>query len=151
MRASLLASATVCLFLCNRSDAALSHAPKLYRDQLWGRIRSTLAAWINNVRKYLLPRLEMRPRIERPSVLCCRGTRPSQAAKSRPRSNASPGADRRHHGGRDQRPNPGNTRQPPAPGLGLAEFFNVARDGLDALIQAAPVFIKTADQLGRPR
>ena len=72
------------------SDAVLSHAPKLYRGQLRGRIRSTFAAWINSVRRYLLPRLEMRPRTERPPVLYCRGTRPSQAPKSRPRSKASP-------------------------------------------------------------
>ena len=44
----------------------------------------------NRVRRYLLPRLEMRPRIDRPPVLYCRGTRPSQAPKSRPRSKASP-------------------------------------------------------------
>jgi hypothetical protein len=68
MRASLLANATASLFLCNRSDAVLSHAPKLYRAQLCGRIRSTFAAWINRVRRYLLPRLEMRPRIDRPPV-----------------------------------------------------------------------------------
>src|SRR5205814_587654 len=45
---------------------------------------------ISSVRRYLLPRLEMRPRIDRPPVLYCRGTRPSQAPKSRPRSKASP-------------------------------------------------------------
>ena len=38
MRASLLANATASLFLCNRSDAVWSHAPKLYRAQLCGRI-----------------------------------------------------------------------------------------------------------------
>jgi hypothetical protein len=35
---------------CNRSEAAVSHAPKLYRAQLCGRIKSTFAAWINSVR-----------------------------------------------------------------------------------------------------
>jgi hypothetical protein len=38
------------LFLCNRSAAVVSHAPKLYRDQLCGRISRTFAAWINSVR-----------------------------------------------------------------------------------------------------
>src|SRR5215469_4235207 len=90
MRASLLAKATASLFRCNRSEAELSHGPKLYRAQLYGRIRRTFAAWISSVRRYLLPRLEMRPRIDRPPVLYCRGTSPSQAAKSRPRSKASP-------------------------------------------------------------
>src|SRR5262252_5511855 len=52
MRASLLANATASLFLCNRSDAELSHGPKLYRAQLCGRIRRTFAAWISSVRRY---------------------------------------------------------------------------------------------------
>jgi hypothetical protein len=86
----LVGRATASLFLCSRSDAVLSQSPKLYRGQLYGRISRTLAAWINKVRRYLLPRLEMRPRIDRPPVLYCRGTRPSQAPKSRPRSKASP-------------------------------------------------------------
>jgi len=90
MRASLLASAMASLCRCKRPDAVLSHAPKLNRDQVCGRIRRTLAAWTSNMRKYRLPRLEIRPRIERPPVLYCRGTRPSQAPRSRPRSNASP-------------------------------------------------------------
>ena len=55
MRASLLANATASLFLCNRSDAELSHGPKLYRAQLCGRISRTFAAWISSVRRYLLP------------------------------------------------------------------------------------------------
>jgi hypothetical protein len=97
MRASLLANATASLFLCNRSDAELSHGPKLYRAQLCGRIRRTLAAWIGSMRRYLLPRLEMRPRIDRPPVLCCRGKSPSQAAKSRLRSKSLTAADGCHH------------------------------------------------------
>src|SRR5579862_2084847 len=101
MRASLLANATASLFGCNRSDAASSHAPKLYRGQLCGRIRSTLAAWINRVRKYLLPRLEMRPRTERPPVLYCRGTRPSQAPKVAPATKGLSSADRSDKTGRD--------------------------------------------------
>ena len=44
-----------------------------------------------------------------------------------------------------------NTPQPPALGLGLAELFNLAGDGIDTLIQATPVVISTADQLGRSR
>ena len=62
MRASLLASAMASLCRCSRSDAVLSHAPTL-RDQVWGRIRRTLAAWTSTMRKYRLPRLETRPRI----------------------------------------------------------------------------------------
>lgn len=57
------------------------------------RPRREYAPWrrgSTNVRRYLLPRLEMRPRIDRPPVLYCRGTSPSPAAMSRPRSKASP-------------------------------------------------------------
>src|SRR5215475_14348474 len=135
MRASLLANATASLFLCNRCDAVLSHAPKLYRAQLCGRIRRTFAAWINSVRRYLLPRLEMRPRIDRPPVLYCRGTRPSQAAKSRPRSNASPVPTAATMAVEISGPTPGiliNCRQF---ALGLAELFDFSGDGLNALVQ----------------
>src|SRR6516165_3288809 len=149
MRASLLANATASLFLCNRSDAELSHGPKLYRAQLCGRIRRTFAAWISSVRRYLLPRLEMRPRIDRPPVLYCRGTSPSQAAKSRPRSNASPLPIAATMAVEISGPDPGNTHQLPALSLRPAEDFNLAGDGFDTLVQAAPVFIEIADQLGR--
>ena len=44
----------------------------------------TFAAWMNRVLRYLLPRLVMRPRIDRPPVLYWRETRPSHAPKSRP-------------------------------------------------------------------
>ena len=37
-----------------------------------------------------MPRLEIRPRMVRPPVDICRGTRPSQAAKSHPLSKAAP-------------------------------------------------------------
>src|SRR5438874_9570919 len=133
MRASLLAKATASLFLCNRSDAALSHTPKLYRGQLCGRIRRTFAAWISSVRRYLLPRLEMRPRIERPPVLYCRGTRPSQAAKSRPRSKASPVPIAATMAVEISGPTPGTLINRPALGLGPAELFNLGGDGLNAL------------------
>src|SRR4029077_2779877 len=134
MRASLLARATASLFLCNRSDAAVSHAPKLYRGQLCGRIRRTFAAWISSVRKYLLPRLEMRPRTERPPVLYCRGTRPSQAPIA-PALKSLAGADRGDKAGRDHRPDARHAHQPLAFGLDAAEFFDLAGDGLDALVQ----------------
>ena len=53
MRASLLAKATASLFLCNRSDAFFSHVAEVYIGaSCAGRIRSTLAPWINSVRKF---------------------------------------------------------------------------------------------------
>jgi len=33
--------------------------------------------------------------------------------------------------------------------VGLAELFDLGGDGLNALVQAAPVFIETADEFGR--
>jgi hypothetical protein len=83
-------------------------------------------------------------------VLCCRGTRPSQAAKSRPRSKASPVPIAATMAVEISGPIPG-TPQPPALGLGLAEFFNVTGDGLDALVEAAPVVVESADQLDGSR
>src|SRR6478672_6486690 len=90
IRASLFARAVASLLRCSRGAAFESHVPKLKRSQLCGRMRMTFAAWMNKVLRYLLPRLEMRPRMDRPPVLYWRGTRPSHAPKSRPRSNASP-------------------------------------------------------------
>src|SRR5579859_7053900 len=148
MRASLLASATASLFLCNRSEAAVSHAPKLYRAQLCGRIKSTFAAWINSVRRYLLPRLEMRPRIERPPVLYCRGTRPSQAPEVAPATKGLSGADRGDKTGRNQRPDARHAHQTLALGLDVAEFFDCTGDVPDALVQVAPVVVVTEGQAG---
>ena len=45
---------------------------------------------MKSVRKEVLPRLEMRPRMVRPPLEICRGTRPRQAARSRPLSKAAP-------------------------------------------------------------
>ncbi len=69
IRASLLAKAVASLFRCIRVVASFSHGPKLNFYQLCGRIRMTCAAWMNRVRRYLLPRLDMRPRIGLPPVL----------------------------------------------------------------------------------
>jgi len=109
---------------------------------------------ISSVRRDLLPRLEMqpmemRPRIDRPPVLYCRGTRPSQAAKSRPRSKASPLPIAATVAVEISGPTPGTLIN--CGHLASAEGFNLAGDGLDALIQTAPVFMETADQLGRSR
>src|SRR6516162_1333632 len=54
------------------------------------RASTTCAACTNSVRKYLLPRLEILPRIVRSPVDSCFGTRPSQAPKSRPCVNPAP-------------------------------------------------------------
>src|SRR5204863_1496522 len=52
------------------------------------------ALWISKVRRYLLPRLVMPSSLGLPPVVACRGTSPSQAARSRARAKlrASPTA-----------------------------------------------------------
>ena len=45
------------------------------------------APWISSLRRYLLPRLLMPSSRGLPPVVICRGTSPSQAARSRPRAN----------------------------------------------------------------
>ncbi len=57
------------------------HKPRI--AALGRRTRTTCAACTNSVLKYLLPRLEILPRIVRSPVDSCFGTRPSQAPKSR--------------------------------------------------------------------
>src|SRR5215207_1553357 len=145
MRASLLARATASLFLCNRSDAVLSHAPKLNRDQV--------------VRPH---QQDLRGLDQQGAQIFAAAF--GNAAEDRPpagavltRHEAEPGgkiatafkrlaaADRRNHGSRGQRPDSGNTPQALAFGLGPAELFNLAGDGLDALIEAAPVSIEAED------
>ena len=60
------------------------------RSQLFGRIRTTQAACTNRTRRSRLPRFDILPRMVRSPVEICFGTRPSQAAKSRPFEKASP-------------------------------------------------------------
>jgi hypothetical protein len=110
----------------------------------------TFAAWMNRVLRYLLPRLEMRPRMDRPPVLYWRGTRPSHAPKSRPRSNASPVPNGGDHGGRDRWANAGNAHEALAVGLLLADLCDLAGDRIDPLIEGNPVFIKAHDQAAHP-
>jgi hypothetical protein len=121
------------------------------RSQLCGRIRMTFAAWMKRVLRYLLPRLEMWPRIDRPPVMYWRSTGPSCAPKSRPRSNALPvrtnGGD---YGGRDQQANAGNAREGLAVGSLLADLLDLVRDALDSLIEAYLVFVEASDQAARP-
>src|SRR5260370_27442399 len=65
-----------------------SHKPRI--ASLGRRSRTTCAACTNSVLRYLLPRLEILPRIVRSPVDSCFGTSPSQAPKSRPCLNPVP-------------------------------------------------------------
>ena len=62
IRARLLASATAALLRCIRSDARANHSPKLKSGHRCGRIIMTFAAGTNSIRRYRLPRFEIRPR-----------------------------------------------------------------------------------------
>src|SRR5262249_46247892 len=84
MRASLLASAIARTLWCKRCAAAAIQGWRPWRAQVAGLSSTTRAAWTKRVRKYLLPRLEILPRMVRSPVEICLGTRPSQAPKSRP-------------------------------------------------------------------
>jgi hypothetical protein len=81
IRASLLASATTAAFLCILVIRPRSHAPTGSDSQAALARRPA----IKSLRRYLLPRLLIPTRRGLPPVVTCRGTKPSHAAKSRPR------------------------------------------------------------------
>src|SRR5260370_857998 len=90
MRASLLASAIASMLRWSRFDACSIQGHKPRIAVLDRRARTTCAACTNSVLRYLLPRLEILPRIVRSPVDSCFGTSPSQAPKSRPCLNPVP-------------------------------------------------------------
>src|SRR5215472_353295 len=81
MRAVLFASATATTRLGRRWRSPITHGSALVAFE---RSKLALAPLIRSRRKYWLPRLDIPPRRYLPPVECCRGTRPSQAANSRP-------------------------------------------------------------------
>src|SRR6185312_11604943 len=87
-RASLLASATTTVFLCARSRRLFSHFPSgvVLADSEG---RAARAPCTSSLRRYLLPRLLIPSRRGLPPVVIWRGTKPSQAARSRPRANVA--------------------------------------------------------------
>src|SRR6516164_7912875 len=81
MRAVLLAGATATTRLGRRWRSPITHGSALVAFE---RSKLALAPLIRSRRKYWLPRLDIPPRRCLPPVEFCRGTRPSQAANSRP-------------------------------------------------------------------
>src|SRR6516162_4114404 len=81
MRAVLLASATATARLGRRWRSPITHGSALVAFE---RSKLALAPLIRSRRKYWLPRLDIPPRRCLPPVEFCRGTKPSQAANSRP-------------------------------------------------------------------
>src|SRR5215510_3477382 len=84
MRASLLASAIASMLRWSLLDSCSIQGHKPRIAAFGRRASTTCAACTNSVRRYLLPRLEILPRIVRSPVDSCFGTSPSQAPKSRP-------------------------------------------------------------------
>src|SRR5207342_3709446 len=81
MRAVLFANATATTRLGRRRRSPITHGSALVAFE---RSRLALAPLISSRRRYWLPRLDILPRRFLPPVEFCRGTRPSQAANSRP-------------------------------------------------------------------
>src|ERR1051326_9230744 len=93
----------------------------------------------------------MRPRTDRPPVLCCRGTRPSQAAKSRPRPKASPVLIAATMPVAMIGPIPGTLiRRWHLGSIRLSSSIALVTVSMRC-VQPAPVFIKAEDQAGHPR
>src|SRR6266478_1244729 len=84
MRASLLARAIASMLRWSLLDSCSIQGHKPRIAAFGRRVSTTCAACTNSVRRYLLPRLEILPRIVRSPVDSCFGTSPSQAPKSRP-------------------------------------------------------------------
>src|SRR5215471_5997552 len=102
MRASLLARAIASMLRCSRLDACSIQGHKPRIAALGRRASTTCAACTNSVRRYLLPRLEILPRIVRPGrLLLWYESQPGTEVASLREACAV--ADRRHHGTRDDR------------------------------------------------
>jgi hypothetical protein len=83
IRAILLASAIATSISGLRSNIRLSHKPAIpFRLAHW---TTDMAPMISNRRISRCPIFDVRPSRSLPPLECCRGTRPSQAAKSRSR------------------------------------------------------------------
>ncbi len=87
MRASLFASATVTSRTGRRASTPRTHRPALLSQRV-ARQTIEVAPSTSSLRISALPAFVIPPRRVLPPVECCRGTRPSQAAKCRARLKA---------------------------------------------------------------
>src|SRR6266700_4670465 len=127
MRASLLASAIASMLRWSRFDACSIQGHKPHIAARGRRTRTTCAACTNSVLRYLLPRLEILPRMVRSTVDSCFGTSPSQAPKVASLLEAGAIADRRHHGTRDDRADARHRHQALATLILLRQRFDLGR------------------------
>src|ERR1700754_2120670 len=87
--------------------------------------------------------------MDRPPVLRWRGTRPSRAPKSRPRSprRCRWRPPRRLRSVADA----GDAHEPLVVGFLLTDLVDLAGEGFDSLIEMSPVFEETHDQIAHSR
>ena len=142
----LVGHATARTFLCNLLDAAPSQRPKLFFSQPSDRWRTETGALNERGTRGSFPRQLMPPRIVRSPVEICFGTRPSQAAKSRPLLKCRTVADRRHHRACRYRTDTRNAHKALAVLVLFCEFLDLSRDVGNALIEAAPIVGKVFDR-----
>ena len=116
MRASLLAKATTAAFLCTRANSPRSQPPIGVALVASAGITDR-APWMRSLRRYLLPRLVMPTNRGLPPVVIWRGTKPSQAARSRPARKDLGVADGGHQRGRVQHADAGDRGEPPRIGV----------------------------------
>src|SRR5437764_11891006 len=126
MRASLLIKATASLFLCNRSDAVLSHAPKLYRGPIARTHQEHLRRLDHQRAKVLAAAFGDAPedRTAASAVLSRHQAEPGTEIAPALKSLAA--ADHGSKTGRDHWPDARHGHQPLAFGLDAAEFFDLA-------------------------
>src|SRR5262249_19355123 len=147
MRASLLARAIASMLRCSLLDACSIQGHKPRIAALGRRASTTCAACTNSVRRYLLPRLEILPRIVRSPVDSCFGTSPSHAPKSRPCVNPAPLPIAATKATRDDRADPRHCHHPLASLILFHERFDVSRHRCNALVQTTPVLDQLADEI----
>src|ERR1700726_4961082 len=108
------------------------------------KLDETCAACTNSVLRYLLPRLEILPRIVRRRLLLRHEPQPSAKVAALLESGAV--ADRRHHGARDDRPDPRYGHQALTTVVLLRPRFDFGRHGCNALVKPTPVLGQVSDE-----
>src|SRR5215472_8708959 len=150
MRASLLAIATTTLLRGARCANRCTHCPNPPVSYLT-RNNTDRAPWISIRRRYTLPRLLMPYSFCLPPVECCRGTTPTQAAKSRPPTKSRAIADGGHSGGGDQRAEAWDLSESPAASVIITYTFNLVGDRPDVDLDLFPLLPHALQQPAQTR
>src|SRR5262245_54945003 len=149
MRASLLASAIASMLRWSLLDSCSIQGHKPRIAAFGRRASTTCAACTNSVRRYLLPRLEILPRIVISGRILLR-YEPQPGAEVASLREAGAIADRRHHGTRDDRANPRHRHHPLATFILFRKRFDLSRHRRNALVQSTPVLDQLGDEIDHP-